>query len=136
MIKYSTLYHQTGNDDLVVTKEEKIRILETEVKNLRDLLSQLQSQLHDQNQDAEGWSIKCLDMKQKIEFFEDQNKKIQAQNQALRGQLDHDQKASQEMHSRHDSEVFGLSEALTQAQKALEEEISNGKDQQVHICNM
>lgn len=117
---------QEGNDDLVVTKEEKIRVLETEVQNQRDLLSQLQSQLHDQNQDAEGWSLKCLDMKQKIQFFE-------AQNQALKGQLDHDQKASQEMHSRHDSEVFELSEALAQAQKALEEEISNGKDQQVNF---
>ena len=111
---------------LLAAKEETIDVLQTEIKNNREQLATLEDKIINKEKDADDVHVKLLDLNDKVEH-------LTKQNFALRGQLDLDQKAAEELNSRHNQEIFELNEALISAQKALDEELSNSKDQQTYL---
>ena len=68
-----------------------------------------------------------------LEHYREQVAILESQNSALKSQFELDQKASEELSSRRDHEVHEMSRALNSAQKALEEEVAHGKEQQIYL---
>ena len=108
------------------SKDEKLRVFGNQLEQYREQVTILEENLNGKNEEINTMLIQISDLNKKIED-------IEHQNSALKSQFELDQKASEDLSSRRDHEVHEMIQALNSAQKALEEEVAHGKEQQTYL---
>ena len=106
-------------EQIIKAKNERIEGLEEQIEDMTEKLK-LQTEAVDEKEEV------CANLLDTISSLEHQNR-------ALKGQLEMDQKGWQSLQSRLEHDINDLKEALSSAQKSLDEESTTSRDQQTYL---